>query len=40
MAAALVMWRDVARRTGISRSEQDQEGIAFAALATVADLGA
>ena len=40
VAAALVMWPDLARRAGISRSEQDQVGVAFAGLATVADLGA
>jgi len=40
VAAAIGTWRDVAGRTGISRSEQEQVGVAFAALATVADLAA
>ena len=40
VAAAIVAWRDVTRRAGISLSEQDQVGVAFPALATVADLGA
>ena len=35
----LVRWPDLARRAGISRSEQDHVGVAFAALATVAELG-
>ena len=40
VAAALVTWPDLARQAGISPSEQDQVGIAFSALATVADLEA
>jgi len=38
VAAALAAWRDVARGAGISRSEQDRVGVAFSALATVAEL--
>ena len=38
VAAALVTWPDLARWAGISRSEQDRVSVAFAALATVADL--